>query len=218
MRALLDEVKDILAKGFDPLFENAETDFIAEIKEKKDHVAEIQQAEFEVKIAESPQNTSEVTGIQTAAKDQTELQGWTLKEGIEQYRKYCKGRNYSERTITTYDTYINNFTDWLVDAELLDSPCSRFDEFKAKEFLDEYFDEEGWSPWTYNNHLDFLLTLFNCVLKLEKEENKRSIKPNFLAINLAGLLIFLLIWRHEFFAVHICCHCGFCRVLFLFGK
>ncbi|SKB56398.1 Site-specific recombinase XerD [Parapedobacter luteus] len=101
-------------------------------------------------------------------------EGWTLEEGIKRFRKYCKGRNLSDRTITTYDSYINNFSDWLVDSELMGYPCSKFTEFQAKDFLDEHFDEEEWSPRTYNNHLDFLLTLFNRIQKLEKEESRRN--------------------------------------------
>src|SRR5690606_13440024 len=39
------------------------------------------------------------------------------------------------------------------------------------DFLDTFYDEEGWTPRTYNNHARFLVTLFDRMKKLEKREN-----------------------------------------------
>lgn len=61
---------------------------------------------------------------------------------------------------------------WLEETEQTDALASTFDEERIFEFLDQQFDEEAWSPRTYNNHLRFFYTLFARMEKLEKKQNK----------------------------------------------
>jgi integrase len=103
------------------------------------------------------------------------VQGWSISKGIEQFQKYCQNKNLSHNTIRTYDSFINNFVSWLEENELKELGACEITGDTIQKFLDQQFDEEEWTPRTYNNHLNFFYTLFIRMEKLEKKQNK-SIK------------------------------------------
>jgi|GEM_PF-599256 len=155
LKAMLKELKSMLENGFDPFFEHEEQAFAGQIAEKKAEIQQIEQAE------QHPHGHP--------AKE-----GWSLRDGMEKFIGNCRERNLAPKTIASYQSFINNITEWLTAWDLLETPCCEFDEFRVKEFLTEFYDEEDWSPRTYNNHIDFFITLFNRVQKLEKLEAKEK--------------------------------------------
>ncbi len=141
---LLKEVKRALIAGFDPFFTEMEEQFEKSITAKKEKIEEA-----EGKIPK-----------------------WTIIEGIKEFQKYCIKKNLSDNTIRTYNSFIANFCSWLNENELEEIIASEITESSVLEFLDQSFDEDGWTPRTYNNHLKFFNTLFSRLVKLEKKENK----------------------------------------------
>ncbi len=144
IQKLLVEVRRALQAGFDPFHTNLEKEFVESISEK----------------------------IETIKKAEEASHGWTVTEGIKQFQEYCQKKNLSYNTTRTYDSFINNLVIWLEETEQTEAIASTFDEERIFEFLDQQFDEEGWSPRTYNNHLRFFSTLFSRMEKLEKKQNK----------------------------------------------
>lgn len=145
---LLKEVKRVLQAGFDPFMTNLENEFVDSISQKVAAIKQVEEAKTE------------------AAK------GWTITEGIKNFQDYCTNKNLSPNTIRTYDTFINNLLAWLEETEQTELIASEFTEDKIFEFVNQEFDEEEWSPRTYNNHLKFFSTLFSRMEKLEKKQNK----------------------------------------------
>lgn len=127
IQKLLVEVRRALQAGFDPFHTNLEKEFVESISEK----------------------------IEAIKKAEEASQGWTITEGTKQVQDYCQKKNLSHNTTRTYDSFINNLTFWLEETEQTEVIASTFDEERLFEFLDQRFDEEGWSPRTYNNHLKF---------------------------------------------------------------
>jgi len=154
IQTLLRELKRLLQKGFDPFMENAEESFVAEIEEKKAEIAEIERAEL-------------------AEKEQTEEEEsrWTLQKGFKAYLEDCSFRNMKPTSLNRYRSYVNNIRNWLNDNEWLDAVASDFTDADVKRFLYETSEQKKWKPRTYNNHIDFLPTLFGQMEKLEKLAN-----------------------------------------------
>ncbi|MEL7585261.1 MAG: tyrosine-type recombinase/integrase [Prolixibacteraceae bacterium] len=147
---LLKEVKLALQAGFDPFMTHLENEFIESIAQKVEAIKKVEAAEAEAEAGKR----------------------WTIKEGIKQFQEYCTSKNLSHNTIRTYDTFINNLLAWLEETEQTGLNASEVTEEKIFEFLNQEFDEEEWSPRTYNNHLRFFTTLFSRMEKLEKKQNK----------------------------------------------
>ncbi|MEL7587805.1 MAG: tyrosine-type recombinase/integrase [Prolixibacteraceae bacterium] len=147
---LLKEVKLALQAGFDPFMTNLENEFIESIAQKVEAIKKVEAAEAEAEAGKR----------------------WTIKEGIKQFQEYCTNKNLSPNTIRTYDTFINNLMAWLEETEQTELNASELTEDKVFEFVNQEFDEEEWSPRTYNNHLKFFSTLFSRMEKLEKKQNK----------------------------------------------
>ena len=115
-----------------------------------------------------------VRETETKAEELKEKESsWTITEGIIRFQDYCKKINLSDNTVRTYNTFINNFSSWLEENELTNLIAAELTESSIDEFLDQQFDEENWTPRTYNNHLKFFNTLFSRMEKLEKRENNK---------------------------------------------
>ncbi|MFV0591541.1 MAG: phage integrase N-terminal SAM-like domain-containing protein [Draconibacterium sp.] len=143
-QSLLKEVKRALKAGFDPFFAGMEEQFAKSI-------------------------TKKIEGIE---RTEGVVPMWTISEGIKNFQEYCIRKNLSDNTIRTYNTFITNFSSWLNNNELDELIASEITENTIQGFLDESFDEEGWTPRTYNNHIRFFNTLFSRMSKLEHKENK----------------------------------------------
>lgn len=143
-QALLKEVKRALKAGFDPFFAGMEEQFAKSI-------------------------TKKIEGIE---RTEGVVPMWTITEGIKNFQEYCIKKNLSNNTVRTYNTFITNFSSWLEENEMEELMASEITENTILGFLDESFDEEGWTPRTYNNHLRFFNTLFSRMIKLERKENK----------------------------------------------
>lgn len=145
---LLKEVKRVLQAGFDPFMTPLENEITESITRQIEAIKEVEEAKTEAE------------------------RGWTITEGIKQFQEYCTKKNLSHNTIRTYDTFINNLTGWLEETEQTELIASELTEDTIFEFVNQQFDEEEWSPRTYNNHLKFFYTLFSRMEKLEKKLNK----------------------------------------------
>lgn len=97
---------------------------------------------------------------------------WTLKIAIERFNTYCKWKELSSNTTRTYESFLNNFEEWLNGRNELDIPAYSYLETDLIKFLDTYYDQEDWTPRTYNNHIAFFITFFNRISKLEKKGDR----------------------------------------------
>ncbi|WP_028295405.1 tyrosine-type recombinase/integrase [Olivibacter sitiensis] len=143
IQAMLKFLKKELEQGFNPFFPDIEERYENAIQEKK----------------------------QSIVKAEREMSGWDLLTGLEKFTADCRARNLAERTVSTYESFINNIKEWIEANEKVDMRVCEATLSDMLEFLDTYYDEEGWSPRTYNNHAKFLVTLFGRLKKLEKREN-----------------------------------------------
>lgn len=109
---------------------------------------------------------------QKITKDAEAPKNWTLKQGIDAFMDYCRWKELSPNTIRSYQSFLNNFTEWLADTKKLDKPAFEYLETDYIEFADTYYDAEDWSPRTYNNHVSFMITLFSRMQILEKKNNR----------------------------------------------
>lgn len=125
---MLKELKSMLENGFDPFFEHEEQAFAGQIADKKAEINQIEQAERQ------PQG-------------HPIKEGWSLRDGMEKFIGNCRERNLAPKTIASYQSFINNITEWLTAWDLLDTPCCEFDESKAKEFLTEFYGRGLVSPY-----------------------------------------------------------------------
>ncbi len=146
IQILLKEVKRALQAGFNPFIRNIDEDFAEAIAQKAEVIKEEEKEEV--------------------------VQGWSISQGIKKFQGYCEKKNLSHNTTRTYDTFINNLTGWLEETEQTELIASELTEDTIFEFVNQQFDEEEWSPRTYNNHLKFFYTLFSRMEKQEKKLNK----------------------------------------------
>ncbi len=146
IQTLLKEVKKALQVGFDPFMINMENEFTEAIVQKTEAMKEEEREET--------------------------VQSWNISEGIKKFQDYCQKKNLSPNTIRTYDTFIHNLISWLEESVLSEMVATEMTEDTIQEFLNQQFDEEEWTPRTYNNHLKFFYTLFARMEKLEKKGNK----------------------------------------------
>ncbi|MBW8323771.1 MAG: tyrosine-type recombinase/integrase, partial [Prolixibacteraceae bacterium] len=72
-----------------------------------------------------------------------------------------------------YNSFINNFISWIEENGFGNMIAAEITERTIEDFLDQQYDEENWTPRTYNNHLKFFNTLFPRMEKLEKRENAK---------------------------------------------
>ena len=139
IQSLLKEVKRALVSGFDPFMIEMEKEFIKSISEKKKEL-----------------ENKEVNNF------------WTVLEGIGKFQEFCLKKNLAWNTIRTYDSFINNFVSWVKENGLEKTVIVEVTVEVIQKFLDQQFDEEEWTPRTYNNYLKFFVTLFTRIEKLEK--------------------------------------------------
>ncbi len=143
IQAMLKYLKKELENGFDPFLPDLEAQYREQITNKKESII----------LAEN------------------ETTGWNILTAFDHFIKDCKSRNLAPKTISTYESFLNNLRLWIQTSEKENTIASKITFPELSEFLDTFFDEESWTPRTYNNHARFLVTLFGRIKKLEKREN-----------------------------------------------
>ena len=145
IKKLLKALKHELENGLNPFFPELEDNFVQAIENKESNIQE-------VKDILNP--------------------SWTLDEAFDKYIEDCRRKNLSANTIRTYESFISNFKIWTSSNPLnIKLRAKDVDQNTVLKCLDELYDEEEWSPRTYNNHLRFFVTFFNRIRKLEKKDN-----------------------------------------------
>jgi integrase len=105
---------------------------------------------------------------------------WSLGTALDEYIAYILSKGHTPSTLNTYKRYVKGFRDWLVENNLLDQKACVFTEMDAQSFLDDLYEAKAWSPRTFNNYMEFMVTLFTRLRKLEKTKTKnRSLKYDF---------------------------------------
>src|SRR5690606_33342816 len=143
IKAMLKYLRKELENGFNPFFPEIGEEYQTEIESKKKSIIEAENA----------------------------TSGWDILTGFDNYIEDCKNRNLAPKTISTYESFINNIRVWIHANEKENIRASKIVLPDLLDFLDTFYDEEGWTPRTYNNHARFLVTLFDRMKKLEKREN-----------------------------------------------
>ena len=143
IQAMLKFLKKELEKGFNPFLPDIEDEYRTSIETKKQTIVQ----------AENANN------------------GWDILTGFDSYIADCKSRNLAPKTLTTYESFIRNLKFWIQTTEKESIRAHKITLSEMMDFLETYYDEEEWTPRTYNNHARFLGTLFSRMKKLEKREN-----------------------------------------------
>ena len=95
---------------------------------------------------------------------------WPISTAIDHFLEDCKSRNLAPKTIKTYVSFTKNLKDWFEISQADPKACN-VTASELIEFLETSFDEEEWSPRTYNNHVKFICTLFSRLKRIEKRVN-----------------------------------------------
>ncbi|RYE51970.1 MAG: site-specific integrase [Sphingobacteriales bacterium] len=97
---------------------------------------------------------------------------WTIEKGLDEFINYCKWKNLSTETVRTYRSFLSNFKEWLTETGKLKVACCEYLETDYIDFADTYYEDEDWSPRTYNNHIRFMGTLFKRLQILERKRER----------------------------------------------
>jgi integrase len=105
---------------------------------------------------------------------------WNLERAIKEYRIFISQQGYADTTLKAYNKYLRAFEAWLVENNGLESVASAFSESEVEVFLNDYYQSEDWSERTFNNYLEFMITFFGRVKKLEKKKSRnRDLRYDF---------------------------------------
>lgn len=99
--------------------------------------------------------------VEEEAPKSLALVGDVAKQYISQLKKAVKDGEKREDTLRTYESFTNNFTNWLAENREEQLFCLRFDKKLIYDFLDEIYYVRNNSPRTHNNYLGFLVTFGN---------------------------------------------------------
>lgn len=131
-----------LKNGFNPFFPDLESEYKNAVEIKKNNIVN----------AESLSNF------------------WVVSTALDNFSEDCRSRNLAPKTIKTYESFIKNLRLWFESYEHEPKACE-ITVTELIEFLETSFNEEEWSPRTYNNHVKFISTLFSRLSKIEKRIN-----------------------------------------------
>jgi integrase len=98
--------------------------------------------------------------------------GLTLAEAMAIFKNDIIQSNAKPDTITTYDGYLNNFSRWLTEKELLNYIAGQFTEIQLEEYLNSRYNAGTWSARTFNNYLMFFTTFFARCQAIERKTNR----------------------------------------------
>lgn len=110
--------------------------------------------------------------LEEIKKIKTGKTAWTLSRAVTEYTTFIEGNGHTPDTLRTYKKYVKAFESWLVENEYLDHIASEFTEIEVEVFLTDYYESEEWSGRTYNNYMEFMITFFTRIKKLEKKATK----------------------------------------------
>ncbi len=97
---------------------------------------------------------------------------WALSKAVTEYTTFIEGNGHTPDTLRTYKKYVKAFEAWLVENQYSDHIASEFTEMEVEVFLTDYYESEEWSGRTYNNYMEFMITFFSRIKKLEKKATK----------------------------------------------
>jgi integrase len=84
-----------------------------------------------------------------------------LTEAFREFLEVKRDKNLSPQTIQAYETFISGFENWLIDNQIADIRINKLDISLIKSMLAQMQRSYGWSGTTYNNYLNFWVTLLN---------------------------------------------------------
>jgi integrase len=143
IQSMLKYLKKELKNGFNPFLPDLENEYVKAIETKKDSIVQ----------ADNANN------------------GWDIATALNSFIVDCKSRNLAPKTIQTYESFINNIKLWIHTAEKEKLRANEISLTEMMDFLETFYDEEEWTPRTYNNHALFIGTLFRRIKKLEKRDH-----------------------------------------------
>ena len=98
----------------------------------------------------------------------------TLLDSFKQFLESRRDRNLESDTIRTYESYIGKFENYLFENRLADVRLDKIDTMFIKDCLKWMQSHHEWNSTTYNNHLDFWVTLLNWFAKKPRYWLKRD--------------------------------------------
>lgn len=110
---------------------------------------------------------------------------WSLEVAIKEFRYYIENQGYAPSTIGAYKKYVKAFETWIKTNNYANNLAAEFTEIKVEAFLSDYYIQNEWSTRTYNNYLEFMITFFSGIQRLERKKTEnRKLRYDFIASEL----------------------------------